>query len=217
MCLQLGVVLARFGRKEEAVTVLKQGLQHSSSLLSLQLNRALVEVYHQTGNYEKAVEVGESALVSAGSQFEVLELLQLVYFLIYSHYNLNNESRGREIATHWTINVAAESLQSLFALQCLEAEKKHREGSKEEAVGLYEAALQTFGVQSTYLAVHSRFVLGWLNADLNRHQKALESYLQAAFLYSAHFPHTLNYANCLNNLAAVYESMKIVARLNRNS
>ena len=50
MSLQLGVVWAHFGRTEEAVAILKRGLQHSSSDLSL--NRALVEVYYQTGKWK---------------------------------------------------------------------------------------------------------------------------------------------------------------------
>ena len=54
------------------------------------------------------------------------------------------------------------SVQSHFTLQCIYAEKKCKEGNKGKAAGLYKSVLQAFGSQSTYLAVHSRFALGWL-------------------------------------------------------
>jgi len=46
--LKVGVVLAYFGRREEALTALRRELQHSSSpKLSLQLSRTVVEVCFQ--------------------------------------------------------------------------------------------------------------------------------------------------------------------------
>jgi len=161
LCLQLGVVWAHFGRKEAAVTVLKQGLQHSSDL---SLHRVLVEVYRQTGEWKEAVEVGELALASVDSQFDSFELLQLLYFLAHSHYQLGNTSAALELVGHWTRNIAADTVQSRFALQCIEAEQRYMRGSKGQAVGLYEEALQPLAVQSTYLAVWSHFRLGWVNA-----------------------------------------------------
>ena len=137
------------------------------------------------------MEVGEWALASVDSQFEAFELLQLLYFLTISHYQLSNISRGFALVADWKSRIVTESVPSQCALQSLEAEKKCWEGSNVEAAEQYEAALHTFGASSTYIAVYSRYTLGWLNAALNRQERALRRYLEAAFLYPAHFPHTL--------------------------
>ena len=207
MCFQLGFVLAHFGRREEACTMLRRGLHHSSSSdLSLKLNRLLVEVYFQTGEWKQAAETGELALASVTSQCTSFELLQLLYFLTYSCYQLGNLNHGYELVTHWTSRVAADSVHSKSTLQCIYAEKQSREGNRVEAARLYEAALQISGVQVTYIAVFSGYTLGWLNAALNRGEKALCGYLQAVALFAAHFPKTWHYAICLNNLAFFYKS-----------
>jgi len=201
MCLQLGVIWIHFGRAEEAVAILKQGLQLSSSSdLSLKLYRNLVEVYFQRAEGKEVVEVGELALASVDSQFDVFELLQLLYFLTYSHYVLGNESQGFALLTHWTSRCVVDSVQSQFALQCIYAEKKNREGSA-EVVERYEAALQTSGVQTTYLAVFSHYTLGVMNAALHRPERAIHAYLQALPLFSVHFPCSINYATGLAHLA----------------
>ena len=114
------------------------------------------------------MKVGEEALVSVTSQCESFELLQVLYFLTFSHYQLGNISRGWELVTHWTSRIVVENVESQSVLQCIYAGMKYTEGSKEEAAGLYEIALQTLGVQPTYLAVFSRYVMGWLNAAVNR-------------------------------------------------
>lgn len=58
MRVQLGVIWSHFGRKEGAVTLLREGLQFNPS--SLPLSRVLVEVYHQSGELEEAAEAGPS-------------------------------------------------------------------------------------------------------------------------------------------------------------
>jgi len=58
-----------------------------------------VEVYVQAREWKQVVEVGELALVSLDSQFDAFELLQLLYLLIESHYQMDNRNRGFELTT----------------------------------------------------------------------------------------------------------------------
>lgn len=56
-------------------------------------------MYVQAREWKQVVEVGELALVSLDSQFDAFELLQLLYLLIESHYQMDNRNRGFELTT----------------------------------------------------------------------------------------------------------------------
>ena len=43
---------------------------------------------------------------------------------------------------------------------------------------------------------------------MSKEERTLQIYLQAVALFSVHFPHTLQYADCLNNIANLYSDMK---------
>ena len=55
--------------------------------------------------------------ISVDSEFEVSELLQLLYFLTSSHYQLDNQSRGYELVDHWTSRAVLDSVPNHFTLQ----------------------------------------------------------------------------------------------------
>ena len=209
--LELGLVLAHFGRREEACTMLRRGLQHSSSLeVSWKLNRSLVEALFQTGKWKETSETAELVPLSAENCQNTFELLQIIYFLTKSHYNLGNRERGFELVNYWTSRLAVESINSQSVLQFLSAEKKYEEGSKEEATKLYEEGLNSLESShaNTYIAVVARYNLGFFYQALNLQAKALTHYSMAATTFSSHFPLTIHYANYLACLGDLYKSMK---------
>lgn len=118
MCLEVGAVYSHFGRRAEACTMLRRGLQSSSSLeLRWKLSRGLVEVLFQTGEWEKTVEAAELLPASVESSQDAFELLQIIYFLTKSHYSLGNLKRGFELVDYWTSIIAAESVNGQCVLQ----------------------------------------------------------------------------------------------------
>lgn len=209
--LELGLALAHCGRREEACTMLRRGLQHRSSLeVSWKLSRSLVEVLFQTGKWKETSETAELLLTSAESCQNTFELLQIIYFVTKSYYNLGNRERGFELVSHWTSRLVVESVNSQSVLQFISAEKKYEEGNKEEAAKLYEEGLNSLesSYTSTYIAVVARYNLGFFYQALNLQEKALTHYSKAATTFSTHFPHTIHYANYLACLGDLSKSMK---------
>lgn len=210
MCLEIGAIYAHFGRRDEACIMLNRGLLHSSSPeLSLKLNRSLVEIFYQKGEWEETIEAAELALASAGEPLDSFETLQIVFFLTNSHYNLGGKGKGFTLVDYWTSRVVADSPSSQAALLLISASKKNQEGSKKEAGLLYEEGLKVFPqAAGTYLGAMAQFRLGVIYETLQQQDKAITAYLKAIASFSAHFPLTLHYAICLACLGDLYKSMK---------
>lgn len=210
MCLQLGATYVYFAKRREACGLYQRGLEHSTDpAISLKLSRALVEVFIQTAEWKEAVEASELALTSVQGQLDAFELLQILYFLVRSHFELGNKRQGLDLVDYWTSRIAADSVESESALQIIYADKKYREGDKEVAVWQYENALQAFELvhTSTFFTVFSLHDLGWAYAALGKQEKALIHYFKAVSIYSAHFPGSKEYAVCLENLASLYKTI----------
>lgn len=209
LCLELGMAFAYFGRREEACDVLSQGLQRSrSSDLYLKLSRSLVEVYYQAGQWGNAVKAAELALKSVQNYQDTFEYFQIIYFLVFSCYNLGNREQGFTKIADWTGQAVANNPSSKALLQLINAEKKNQEGSKEEAAELYEKGLEALesSYEGTYITVIARHCLGCIYEDINQQEKERNSFLKAVEVFSAHFPQTLQFAICLGSLADLYES-----------
>lgn len=208
MCAQLGVVYHYFGRKEEACAVLRQGLMHSSAALSLKLQRSLIEIFYQAGDYTKAAEEAELALASEIYQCDSFETLQILCFLVRSQFKLKKTAEGFALVNYWTKEIVAVSAESQAILQFVFAENEIEKGCKRKAAELYEKGLETLvsPYHLCYLAVLSRQDLGWLYEALNQPKPSLSNYFQSIELFQAHFPLSLGYARCLHNLGHLYHS-----------
>lgn len=201
MCLQLSMVLAHFGRTDEACEMLRQSLQHTSSAeMSLKLSNCLVEVYYISGREKAAAEIAEEGLNSGANCSNAFEQLKALYFLAKSYYKLDKVDRGMELVDHWTNQIAADTEESKCVLKCIYAEKQYREERYEEAGRLYE---------DSYLAVYARYKLAFIYESLELYEAATTNFLQAADIYSTHFPHSHIYIKCLLLLARHYKSRQM--------
>ena len=208
--LQLGLVLARLGRCGEACEVLTRGRQRCSPVeMALRLSNGIVEANYLAEMREEAGKVAELALSSAAGCSNAFEQLKAVYFLADAQYQLDKETRGFELVSHWTNSISAETIQSKCALQLIHAEKKYREGSNKDAVRLYEEGLQGFDslLSNSYLAVYSRHRLAQIYEAQGQNEVAELHFSQALRVYSIHFPQAYGHALCLKNLGMVYKSL----------
>ena len=207
MCLELGLAFTHFGRRAEAYTILRRGLQLcTSSDLYWQLSRGLVQLLYQRGEWKEAAETAEFALSCTLSSPDTFEALQILYFLAYSHYNLGNMDRGIDLVSVWTRKLVPNDVPSQAALHFINAAKKYKKGSREEAFSLYETGLRALNSQPTapcYLAAIAQYMLGNIDVALKRQKEAQVHYAQAGTTFSVHFPWTLQYARCLNDLGLV--------------
>lgn len=210
MCLQLGSLFVYFGRTDEACEMLWRGLNSNptTTQLYLQLSNCLVEVYHQTGEYSAAADVAESSLNKAGILQDTFELYRALYFLADSHNRLETMSKGYALVDYWISRTSAKSLQSECTLQLISAERNFKQGNEKRAAELYVEALRTLELllPNAYLTAISQYRLGVVyKADLKSQKEAEKYYLKSICTHSAHFPHSISLASCLNNIANLHK------------
>ncbi|MBV5280261.1 MAG: hypothetical protein J0651_03110 [Actinobacteria bacterium] len=133
LCLHLGQVKAYFGAWQEAEAELKQGLElEQTSKPGLQLSSSLVELHLQRGLYEQAIEQGEWTLSAWEDSGCSSELLRVVSFLVYTYRSAGQGEKGRALLKKWEGQVNDSALYQ-FILLCF---KKHDHTPSQEALEL---------------------------------------------------------------------------------
>ena len=205
LSLQLGPVFAHFGRRDEAEAELKRGLCPNPHFpLSAQLHSALAELYFQTMQWQNAATLCEHTLRTWRKDTNSIELLQLLYYLSSSYYQLDQRQEGDAVVSEWTRRLETETAVCSGLLLFIQAGRLRAAGDTLEAIERYEQGLEFDQLPHSYITATSRLHLGGLQDDLNRAEAAEEQYRQAHAIYSQHFPHSLHYCICLNKVASLY-------------
>jgi len=233
LSLRLGYTHAYFGNQTEAVTVLKQGLStqlmiDSESLLALELTNAIVEVYVQSGQWTKVVEMCEGALRRHDNLHENYEKYRLLFFCVMSHYKQNRKTadKGDSLIKKWTAKMEPDSLQSQAVLLCLKAIQLNIERKKNEAASRYLEALELDQTNQSYIVALARRRLAAIYRENSQWKLAEKTYKEAEETLGKRYFHTLEHAHCLYELGVVYnrtsrreeaiEKMREAQRLYRN-
>jgi tetratricopeptide (TPR) repeat protein len=117
-------------------------------------------------------------------------------------------SKGYALVDYWISRTSAKSLQSECTLQLISAERNFKQGNEKRAAELYVEALHTLELllPNAYLTAISQYRLGVVyKADLKSQKEAEKYYLKSIYTHSAHFPHSISLASCLNNIANLHK------------
>lgn len=200
LCLELGLVCSHFAQWSAADNILRRGLElNPPQELALQLSTALAEQYYQAGRWPETVAMSEWTLQTWSSTKEDSALAKALYYLVDSHCYL-----GHPCAIDWTSRLAetgpaCKYVAELLRVEALRLEAQGDEARYEEALSLGEQELR-----EAYLTACARFRLGLLYDEKHKESKAEQHYLDACEVFRNHYPHSLHYANCLNNLSALH-------------
>ena len=203
---ELSLAYLHFEPKSEGVAILNRELLFCSKRY-LHVCANVVEMYHQAGDWQECAELAEKTLLASDNE-DSFEQFRALYYFASSRYQLI-ASQGVDSVKKWTSQVAAHSPASQCVLLLIHAATRRMEGNGEEAVGLYEEALQASHslLPNHYLVVDSWYSLGVLYGKMQKRKKAEIAYTQAINVYSINFPRCMAYANCLRSLAILYKSM----------
>lgn len=205
LSLHLGLVLAHFGRRDDAEAELKRGLCPDPPFpLSVQLRNELAELYFQTEQWQSTATICEYTLRTWTSAADNIELLRLLYYLSSSYYQLDQRQEGDAVVSEWTRRLVAESSVCKGLLLFIQAGRLRAAGDTLETIERFEQGLKFDQLPHSYITATSRLHLGGLYDELNRAEAAEEQYRQAHAIYSQHFPHSLHYCICLTKVATLY-------------
>jgi len=200
LCLQLGLVYSHFAQWSSADLILRRGLElNPPQELALQLSTALAEQYYQAGRWPETAAMSEWTLQTWSSTKEDSALAKVLYYLVDSHCYL-----GHPCATDWTSMLAETGPACKYVTGLLRAEELRLRAQGDETHYEKALALGEQGLREAYLTACARFRLGLLYDEKHNESQAEGHYLGACEVFRKHYPHTLHYANCLNNLSTLY-------------
>lgn len=198
LCFELGLVRSHFAQWSSADLILRRGYDLCpSGELALQLCSASTEQYYMTGRWQETVAMSEWVLQMWKSRGDESEMAKVLYYLVDSQCYLR-----RTKAEAWMTALAEAGPSCRYVVQLLQAEELRLEGRGDER--LYEEVLGRQELRETYCTACGRFRLGLLYDEKQDVNKAEINYLSACEVFGKHYPHTLHYANCLNNLGIFY-------------
>lgn len=205
-CLELGTVLAHFGKWTEAEEVLTQGLDLQPSLeseLALQLSNAIAETHYQAGQWTETVAACERTLTVGENSGHIFELQCALYYLANAHFWLE-DGQGIEVLQSWSPILTSNTPKSKCLTYLFTANRRRIEEKKEEAVRYYRNGLELAKqlLPSSYLTICSMLELASLSDSSNS-----ELYEQVKGLCEVHYPNSFYYARCLNCLGVVYSDL----------
>lgn len=93
-------------------------------------------------------------------------------------------------------------------LLCIQALTLRVSGKFEEAIPLFEEALQ--GESTSYITIYSKHLLTDLYKQLNRVEDLVALLSSVCLLYAANFPYSLQYAHCLNLMGIACKAKETV-------
>jgi len=204
LSLQLGLTLLHFGKREEAERELRRGLYPEFDPdfgLSVQVKVALAEFYFQAGQWQNTIQECESIAEDWRDSAPEAELLKTLFFLIHSHYRLNQKIQGDALEVHWTAKLADSAPSSLILF--IQAEKLKAEKDLPKAKERFEEGLELSQQPNSYATVASKLSLGAIYEDLQQLESAVAQYRQACSLSAQHFPCSLVQADSLARLSSL--------------
>jgi len=211
--LELGTVLSHFGNRVEAIRVLQKGLDLQMSIdsfaeLAIRLKNEMAEVYFQAGQWTDVVDTCNSVFQVWGGGEHSFELLRSLYFLSSAQYWLQRHSQGYEVVDYWKSKLVVSEPRSSGMLLFVLAEKMYVKGKRIEAASHYQQALElSEDWPDSYIVASAMHDLGtiWkLNQQLNL---AEQQYSKATELLDAHFPLSMEFANCRLDQGLVYSTL----------
>jgi len=204
LSLQLGLMYAHFGRRQEAEVELKRGLHPEfdpANSLSVQVRTALAECYFQRGTWRDVIEECRPILQTWKGSAADIELLKALFFLVYSHYQINQRSEGDAVMDQWTWQL--EFKGPLSVLLFLQGEKFKAAGNKQAAVDRYRYGLEQNQLPASYITVVSRLSLGVVYDAMGMANEAMDHFVEAFGISAKHFPFSLAHANSLTQLSVL--------------
>lgn len=214
VCLHLGTVLSHFGERAQAEAVLKDGGRIAAldggSELAMQLGNALAELYFQSGRWRETVEVCQRILDTCSSSRYNVELLKALFFITNAYYWLADFDSGKMLARYWIDLLADSDPHSKCLSLLIQAETQWKENTTNNtAIKLFEKGLdlckQYF--PTAYSTAYCRRRFGNVLKMKNMSSDGEIQDLMAIDIYSVHYPHSIDYAICLNCLARLQESL----------
>lgn len=192
LSLQLGLTHLHFGHIQDAKLELRRNFDPANAL-SVQVRTALAETYFQAGMWRDVIEECTPILQTWQNSAAGVEQLRALFFLTYSHYQLNQHLEGNAVVDQWTERQDAEG--PLCVLSFLLGEKLRALGCKQEAMEQYEDGLQQNQLPDSYITVVSQLSLGMVCEAKGLADEAAHHYFEACSTSTKHFPFSLACAN----------------------
>lgn len=210
-CLAVGLSVNLTGDFETGLAELQRGralLAGSTNWeLYIQLSNSMAEIYSQRGNYEETVEVCRLILNAWTPSAHSLEFLRSLFYLIDSHFSLQQYAQGIALGEEWTGRLIADCSRCQCVLLCTEGIIFYISKRLEEAAKRIEKGLE---LDSTpcLITIYSKQSLTEIYQKQGLLDKSENTCRSACDLYFTHFPHSCQYAQCLIKLGRIYTDMK---------
>ena len=207
LCLELGLVQSHFAsRRVQARAVLQQGLDLQLSIdaqaeMGLQLSNALVETYHQAGQWDETRTECQRLLECWRASPHALQLLRAYFFLADSRWYIEKVEKGAGEMEAWAGSLLTEGTLTQWLGQFVKADQARKGDNLEFTIS------QELDPDSYIAACATR----WLALSYKVHRRldlAETSYRSACDLYQFHYAETLDFAICRASLGSLYEELQ---------
>lgn len=193
--LHLGRVLSHFGKWSEAEAELQRALflqtnSDPTSKLTLLLRNALSESYLQKARWGDVVTLCEETLQILGQSTYNFKLLQIVFYLVLSYFQLNDWDLGVAVATKWINHLHIDSNISWWVQDYVKVLKFQGENNTEWAFKCGKGAVERGQkvMPNSLLTAISTYNLSKNYVTNNELEIAKLHYVSASQLLSTHFP-----------------------------